>query len=86
MVFWLTAVIYGIGVVFFFFAVSGDKQPWADGTEAVHKEDVPYSKEGKNEEEKKPLMDDNRQSDDQDGGEDGGQTVTAAEGQPEEKK
>ncbi|XP_065071186.1 vesicular glutamate transporter 1-like [Rhopilema esculentum] len=85
-VFWLTAVIYGIGVVFFFFAVSGDKQPWADGTEAVHKEDIPYSKDGKNEEEKKPLMDDDRQSDDRDGGEDGGQTATAAEGQPEEKK
>eukprot|EP00112_Aurelia_sp_Birch-Aquarium-sp1_P009726 Seg2115.4 transcript_id=Seg2115.4/GoldUCD/mRNA.D3Y31 product="Vesicular glutamate transporter 1" protein_id=Seg2115.4/GoldUCD/D3Y31 len=56
-VFWITAIIYGVGVVFFFFAVSGDKQPWADGTKAVHKEDVPYNKPGTGqEEEKKPLM------------------------------
>ncbi len=65
-------MIYFIGVVFFFFAVSGEKQPWADGTEAVHKEDVPYSKTGKTnnrpEEEKKPLL----QQDDDAGGSDQG--------------
>ncbi len=60
MVFWITAVVYAIGVVFFFFAMSGEKQPWADGTDAVHKEDVPYSNTGKTSnraaEEKKPLL------------------------------
>ena len=57
-VFWITAIIYAIGVVFFFFAVSGDKQPWADGVTAEHKEDVPYSNDDKGEE-KKPLLDEN---------------------------
>ena len=68
MVFWITAVIYGIGVVFFFFAVSGEKQPWADGTDAVHKEDIPYNKTDKGQEEEKPLLQGDEQQ--QDGGDD----------------
>lgn len=56
-VFWITAVIYGIGVVFFFFSVSGEKQPWADGVDAEHKENVPYSNSG-HPEEKEPLLND----------------------------
>lgn len=56
-VFWITAAIYGIGVVFFFFSVSGEKQPWADGVDAEHKENVPYSNSG-HPEEKEPLLND----------------------------
>lgn len=68
-VFWITAAVYGVGVIFFFLTVSGDKQPWADGiTDALHKEDVPYSNTGqagnRADEEKKPLL--------QEGGDDGG--------------
>ena len=48
--------MYGIGVVFFFFSVSGDKQPWADGPEAHKREEVPYNNQGG--EETKPLLED----------------------------
>ena len=30
MVFWITALVYAIGVVFFALTVSGEKQPWND--------------------------------------------------------
>lgn len=66
-VFWITAIIYGVGVIFFFFAVSGDKQPWADGVTAEHKEDVPYSTDGEGEE-KKPLLDEKAAEDENEPG------------------
>ncbi|XP_012553658.1 vesicular glutamate transporter 2 isoform X2 [Hydra vulgaris] len=34
-VFWITAFIYGFGVVFFALSVSGDKQPWNDQPQKV---------------------------------------------------
>ena len=51
-------------MLFFFFAVSGDKQPWADGVNADHTEDVPYSNSKKEEEEKKPLLEEARAGED----------------------
>ena len=63
MVFWITAAIYAVGVVFFFFSVSGEKQPWADGVTAEHKENVPYSNSGVPEE-KEPLLDEKGAEDD----------------------
>ena len=69
-------MIYGIGVVFFFFAVSGDKQPWADGVSADHKENIPYSNDG-NQEEKKPLLDEKREGEES--------TPTSSEQQPQQQ-
>jgi len=47
LVFWITALIYGVGVVFFFLTVSGDKQPWNDPPETREDEErTPLTSQG----------------------------------------
>lgn len=40
-IFWITAAVYAFGIVFFWFTVSGVKQPWAENSEETESNPQP---------------------------------------------
>ena len=84
-VFWITAVVYVVGIVIFGLLVSGELQPWAE----TNKDDDKDDKEGKNDggdEEKAAETQDEEKKDQEkpEGGQEEGKKDDAAEEKPAE--